>query len=97
MWLGLHNSLSHQVSIVLLSDYLRYTSSLKIGTPKNREFRKNLAFFKTSILLKIGNFKKSVTLAIPEFKRTSVCESYCTVRGDSGKYIEVMAKHSDGY
>ena len=27
---------------------------------------------KTSILLKIGIFKKSVTLAIPEFKRTSV-------------------------
>ena len=32
-----------------------YTSSLKIGTPKNREFRENLAFFKTCDLLKIWN------------------------------------------
>jgi len=35
-----------------------YTSSLKIGTPKNREFRENLAFFKTCDLLKIGNLGK---------------------------------------
>ena len=29
-------------------------------------------FRKTSIFLKIGNFKKIFTLAIPEFKQTSV-------------------------
>ena len=52
-----------------------YTGSLKIGTPKNREFWENLAFFKTCDLLKIGNFKNCVTLAIPEFKRTSVYEN----------------------
>ena len=43
--------------ILLLVNMLLYTGSLKIGTPKNREFRENLAFFKTCNLLKIGNLK----------------------------------------
>ena len=56
------------------------TSLLKIGTPKNREFWEISPFSQTCDFLKImnfekiGNFKKSVTLAIPEYKRTCVYE-----------------------
>ena len=46
-----------------------YTVLLKIGSPENREI---LSFFKTCDFLKIGNFQKFFTLAIPEFKQTSV-------------------------
>ena len=40
-------------------------------------------FQKTSIFLKIGNLKKTVTLAIPEFKQTSVTLS----DGSFGKQV----------
>ena len=50
----------------------RHFCRKNIDFPKNREFSD---FKKTSIFLKIGNFKNFVTLAIPEFKQTSVAQN----------------------
>ena len=44
---------TQQMSIIIY-----YTSLLKIGTPKNREFREILPFSKTCDFLKIGNFEE---------------------------------------
>ena len=53
------NGFSQQMDALQIYAYgMYYTNSLKIGTPKNREFRENLAFFKTCDLLKIGNLEK---------------------------------------
>ena len=46
-------------------------------------FWKNCHFCRKTSTIKIGNFKKSVTLAIPEFKQTSVTLS----DGSFGKQV----------
>ena len=49
--------LSNDLTIFLFTLYM-YTSLLKIGTPKNREFREILPFSKTCDFLKIRNFEE---------------------------------------
>ena len=60
----------------------------RICTEKSSFFSK-----KISNLLKIGNFKKSVTLAIPEFKRTSVIyNSFPVSSTPEQKYDSIFSK-----
>ena len=74
------NTLNLVVIFVMIFVVISYMFFIKIIIFCREKHRFSLksgifGFQKTSIFLKIGNCKKSVTLAIPEFKRTSVCSS----------------------